>query len=94
MAERRMAEILDDCIDRHGLLAAAAQHRVGTVPLGQPAVVVAVSAPHRDEAFAGAHEAIDRMKSEVPIWKREIEEDGSRRWVEGVPPPTPGREDG
>lgn len=82
MAEARMAAILEECVARHGLLAAAAEHRVGAVPLGEPAVVVAVSAPHRDEAFAGAREAIDRIKAEAPIWKREVE-GGESRWVEG-----------
>ncbi|MBS1881408.1 MAG: molybdenum cofactor biosynthesis protein MoaE [Actinobacteria bacterium] len=91
MAERRIAEVLDDCVARHGLLRAAAQHRVGVVPLGEPAVVVAVSAPHRGEAFSGAREAIDRMKAEAPIWKREVEADGSERWVEA--PSDPGLED-
>jgi molybdopterin synthase catalytic subunit len=44
-----------------------------------------VSAPHRGEAFAGAREVIDRIKSEVPIWKKEFE-DGEERWVEGTAP--------
>ena len=85
MAEERIAAILRDCIERHGLEAAAAEHRVGTVPLGEPSVVVAVSAAHRDEAFAGAREAIDRIKAEAPIWKKEVEA-GESRWVEGTRP--------
>jgi len=71
MAEERIAEILEGCRERHALEACAAEHRVGTVPLGEPSVLVAVSAPHRAEAFAGAREAIDRIKEEVPIWKTE-----------------------
>jgi len=92
MAERRMAAILAECVRRHGLLGAAAEHRVGSVPLGEPAVVVAVSAGHREEAFAGAREAIDRIKAEAPIWKREVKADGGERWVEGeaAPEPEPG----
>ncbi len=92
MAETRIAAILEDCAERHGLLGAAAEHRVGAVPLGEPAVVVAVSAGHREEAFAGAREAIDRIKAEAPIWKREVEAGGERRWVEGeaAPAPEPG----
>jgi molybdenum cofactor biosynthesis protein MoaC/molybdopterin converting factor subunit 1 len=89
MATERIAAILDDCVARHGLQAAAAEHRVGSVPLGEASVVVAVSAAHRDEAFAGAREAIDRIKAEAPIWKREVErsEHGERgRWVEGTAP--------
>jgi MoaE-MoaD fusion protein len=85
MAEERMAAILSGCAERHDLLGAAAEHRVGSVPLGEPAVVVAVSAAHRAEAFAGAAEAIDAIKVEAPIWKREIE-GGEARWVEGVAP--------
>ncbi len=89
MAEELIATILEDCVARHGLEAAAAEHRVGPVPLGEPSVVVAVSAAHRADAFAGAREAIDRIKAEAPIWKREVERsgDGERsRWVEGTPP--------
>jgi len=85
MAEERIAAILDECCERHGLEAAAAEHRTGTVPLGRPSVVVAVAAAHRGEAFAGAREAIDRIKAEAPIWKREIE-GGEARWVEGTSP--------
>jgi len=87
MAEKRMAAILTECVERHGLLGAAAEHRIGAVPLGEPAVVVVVSAAHREEAFAGAGEAIDRIKAEVPIWKREVEGNGMAGWVEGEQPP-------
>jgi molybdopterin synthase catalytic subunit len=84
MAEERMAEIAAEAVARHGLCAAAVEHRVGTVPLSEPSVIVAASAPHRGEAFAGAREIIDRVKAEVPIWKKEEE-----RWVEGAPPSPP-----
>jgi len=90
MAEERIAAILAECITRHGLLAAAAEHRVGPVALGEPAVIVAVSAAHRDEAFAGAREAIDLIKAEAPIWKREVDGEGGARWVEGTQPPLDG----
>jgi molybdopterin synthase catalytic subunit len=87
MAEERIAAILADCVERHGLLAAAAEHRVGRVPRGEPGVVVAVSAGHREEAFAGAREAIDRIKAEAPIWKRELDATGAGEWVEGTAAP-------
>ena len=88
MAEERMTAIAVEAGERHGLCAAAVEHRVGEVPLSEPSVVVAVSAPHRGEAFAGAREIIDRVKAEAPIWKKEIEgPDG--RWVEGATPPPP-----
>jgi molybdopterin converting factor subunit 1 len=85
MAEERMAAIAAEAVERHGLCAAALEHRVGEVPLSQPSVIVAVSAPHRGEAFAGAREIIDRVKAEAPIWKKEIE-GGDERWVGGVRP--------
>jgi molybdopterin converting factor subunit 1 len=85
MAEERMTQIASEAVERHGLCAAAVEHRVGEVPLTAPSVIVAVSAPHRGEAFAGAREIIDRVKAEAPIWKKEIE-GGEERWVEGTPP--------
>ena len=85
MAEQRMARIVEEVVARHGLCAAAAEHRVGEVPLSEPSVAIAVSAPHRGEAFAGARELIDRIKAEAPIWKQEVEGD-ERRWVEGTRP--------
>ncbi len=85
MAEESMGTIVGEAIERHGLCAAAAEHRVGEVPLSEPSVVVAASSPHRDAAFAGAREIIDRVKAQAPIWKREVE-GGERRWVEGSRP--------
>ena len=85
MAEARLEAIVAEALERHGLCAAAAEHRVGEVPLSEPSVAVAVSAPHRSEAFAGAREIIDRVKAEAPIWKKEVE-GGDGRWVEGARP--------
>jgi molybdopterin synthase catalytic subunit len=85
MAEERIAAIVAEAVERHGLCAAAAEHRVGEVPLSEPSVTVAASAAHRGEAFAGAREIIDRIKAEAPIWKKEIE-GGEGRWVEGTRP--------
>ena len=81
MAERKIAEIVTRAIETHGLIAAAAEHRIGTVPLSEPSVIVAASAPHRTEAFDGAREIIDRIKEQAPIWKREEGE-----WVQGTTP--------
>ncbi|HWF36463.1 MAG TPA: molybdopterin converting factor subunit 1 [Solirubrobacteraceae bacterium] len=81
MAERQIAEIVSEAVERHGLCAAAAEHRTGTVARSEPSVVVAVSAPHRGEAFAGAREIIDRIKALAPIWKKE-----SGEWVPGNTP--------
>lgn len=84
MAERKIVEIVAAAIERHGLCAAAAEHRVGTVKLSEPSVAVAASAPHRDAAFAGAREIIDEIKARAPIWKKEEGE-----WVRGVAPEPP-----
>jgi MoaE-MoaD fusion protein len=85
MALERIEAIVAAAVERHGLCSAAAEHRVGAVPLSEPSVAVAVSAPHRGEAFAAAREIIDAIKAEAPIWKKEIEGDSSS-WVEGKPP--------
>ena len=85
MAEPAIAAIVEEAIERHSLCAAAAEHRVGEVPLSEPSVAVAVSSAHRGEAFAGAREIIDRVKAEAPIWKKEVE-GGEGRWVEGARP--------
>ncbi len=82
MAEREMERIVQAAIDRHGLCAAAAEHRVGVVPRSEASVAIAVSAPHRAEAFAGARQIIDEIKARAPIWKREEGE-----WASGSPPP-------
>jgi molybdopterin converting factor small subunit len=85
MATARIDAIVAEAIARHGLCRAAADHRHGRVSLGEASVVVAASAPHRAEAFAGAREIIDRIKAEAPIWKRE---EGA--WVAGTVPPRGG----
>jgi molybdopterin synthase catalytic subunit len=66
--------------DRHGLGAVYLAHRVGVVPAAEPSVIVAASAPHRAEAFAGCRELIDELKRTAPIWKKERWEGGGR-WV-------------
>ncbi len=81
MAEPKIAQIVAAAIARHGLCAAAAEHRTGRVPLSEPSVAIAVSAPHRAEAFAGAREIIDTIKAQAPIWKQEEGE-----WVPGTTP--------
>jgi molybdopterin synthase catalytic subunit len=86
MARERIETIMRECIATHDLLAAAAAHRIGSVPLGEPSVIVAVCAAHRSEAFDGAREAIDRLKAEAPIWKREHRAGEPGRWVAGTEP--------
>jgi molybdopterin converting factor subunit 1 len=85
MASERIEAILTEIASRHEIEGIAAEHRIGDVPLGEPSVVVAVAAAHREDAFTAAREAIDRIKAEVPIWKREVEGEVGR-WVEGGSP--------
>jgi MoaE-MoaD fusion protein len=86
MAEARLRAIGEEEAARHGLCAVALAHRTGSVALGEASVIVAASAPHRGEAFAGARALIDRVKAEAPIWKQEVTAGGARR-VEGTLPP-------
>ncbi|WP_328404523.1 molybdenum cofactor biosynthesis protein MoaE [Nocardia sp. NBC_00403] len=62
-------------------LPVAAVHRIGALTVGDLAIVVAVAAPHRAEAFAACAELVDRIKHEVPIWKRQLFADGLSEWV-------------
>ena len=87
MATARIEAIAAEEAERHGLCGVAIEHRTGTVPLSQPSVIVAASAPHRGEAFAGARALIDRVKAEAPIWKVEVTPEGRTR-IEGTLPPT------
>jgi MoaE-MoaD fusion protein len=85
MAREKLRAIGSEEAARHGLCAVALVHRTGRVPLSEPSVIVAASAPHRGDAFAGARALIDRVKAEAPIWKVELTPEGARR-VEGVLP--------
>ncbi len=87
MAVARIEAIAAEEAERHGLCAVAIEHRTGTVARSEPSVIVAASAPHRGEAFAGARALIDRVKAEAPIWKVEVTAAGRTR-VEGTLPPT------
>jgi molybdopterin converting factor subunit 1 len=88
MAEQRLHAIGEEVAAAYGLTAVALEHRTGTVPLGEPSVIVAASAPHRSEAFNGARALIDRVKAEAPIWKVEVDAAGVRTRVEGSLPST------
>lgn len=81
MAEAKLAEIGAEIRERFGLEDVAIVHRIGRLLVGEIAVVIAVGAPHRQEAFAACHYAIDRIKQVVPIWKKEVFADGEV-WVE------------
>jgi molybdopterin synthase catalytic subunit len=80
MAEQVMAEIAAELKDRHELCEIAIHHRTGRVDIGEASVVIAVSAPHRQDALAACKEAIDTLKERVPLWKKEFYE-GGEEWI-------------
>jgi len=80
MAEKVMAQIADEVKHRWPVSRVAMVHRTGVLEIGQASVVIAISAPHRGEAFEAAKYAIDRLKEIVPIWKKEVWSDGSQ-WI-------------
>jgi molybdopterin synthase catalytic subunit len=81
MAIKMMQRIEDEIRETWGINGVAIQHRVGRLNVGETSVLVVVAAPHRDDGFAACQYAIDRLKKDVPIWKKEIFEDGEV-WVE------------
>jgi molybdopterin synthase catalytic subunit/molybdopterin converting factor small subunit len=80
MAEQVMAEIAAELKERYDLCEIAIHHRTGRVEIGQASVVIAVSAPHRHDALAACKDAIDRLKEEVPLWKKEFYA-GGEEWI-------------
>lgn len=86
LAERMLAQIGAETRERWSDVRIAIAHRVGRLNIGQPSVIIAVSAPHRAEAFSACRYAIERLKVILPVWKKEFASD-TDHWVEG---PTPG----
>ena len=80
MAEEMMARLGKELRERYDIEAVAIHHRIGRVELGQPSVVIAVSAAHRGDALAACKEAIDSLKADVPLWKKEVYE-GGEEWI-------------
>ena len=80
MAEDVMAGIAAQLQERYDLCAVAIHHRVGRVGVGEPSVVIAVSATHRADALAACKDAIDMLKESVPVWKKEVYE-GGEEWI-------------
>ena len=80
MALKKLEEVCQELATEFGLDDIAIGHRTGTVAIGEISLVVAVGSPHRKDGFYACHKAVDRIKEMVPIWKKEVYEDGSR-WV-------------
>lgn len=86
MAPAELARVADDAEARFGARVAIV-HRLGRVPVGEASVAIAASAPHRGAAFDACRLAIDLLKQDVPIWKREVAPDGGGAWRDGVQKP-------
>jgi MoaE-MoaD fusion protein len=80
MAEDVMGEIAAELRERYALLEIAIHHRTGRVEIGEPSVVIAISAAHRHDALAACKDAIDTLKERVPLWKKEVYE-GGEEWI-------------
>jgi|ERR1700685_1523484 len=85
MAQAKLAELEDEARRRWPVSQVGIVHRLGHMQLGEVSVAVAVSCPHRDEAFEAARFLIDTLKSTVPIWKKENWADGTSEWVHPEP---------
>ena len=80
MAEQTMAELAEELKGRYTLCEVAIHHRTGPIEIGEPSVVIAVSAPHRADALAACKDAIDTLKQTVPLWKKELYV-GGEEWI-------------
>ncbi len=86
MAQRVMCALFEEAIKRYPITRARVVHRLGDVPIGETSVAVVVASPHRGPAFDACRFLIDRLKNEVPIWKREQLRDGDgARWIGDLP---------
>jgi molybdopterin synthase catalytic subunit len=81
MAEAKMAQIAEALEKKHAPCRVVLHHRIGDLAIGEIAVIVVAGAPHRDAAFQAARQAIDDLKTVVPIWKKEYSDDGAV-WIE------------
>lgn len=80
MAEEMLARLGAELTERHGLTAVAIHHRLGRVEIGEPSVVIAVSAAHRGAALDACREAIETLKTSIPLWKKEVYS-GGEEWI-------------
>ncbi len=81
MALRVLEKILRDLKSKHGIIDAVVEHRIGTVQVGEEVMYVLIASKHREEGFRALTETVERVKHEVPIWKKEVTESGAY-WVE------------
>jgi molybdopterin synthase catalytic subunit len=82
MAELEMEKLAESLAREFPETKVRMRHRIGRLAVGEASVAIAAVSPHRSEAFAACRAAIDRLKSTVPIWKKEFHPDGSSDWVD------------
>lgn len=82
MAEKVMAELAGQAKERFGLIEVAVLHRTGRLEIGETSLLIAVSCGHRAESFGAGHWLVDEIKKRVPVWKKEVWDNGEA-WVEG-----------
>lgn len=87
MAEAMLQEIVAEAASRAGTDRIAAVHRIGELDLGEVSVAIAVSSPHRAEAFTACRYIIEQIKQRLPVWKHEHYVDGESNWLPGLMPP-------
>jgi molybdopterin synthase catalytic subunit len=90
MAEQELATIAREAAARAGTDRVAIEHRIGELEVGEVSVAIAVSSPHRAEAFDAARFIIEEIKRRLPVWKREYYADGGADWLDGSVPPVGG----
>ena len=79
--EQVLNDVVRDVASRHKVLGVAVAHRFGDIALGESALIVAISAEHRGDAFLACAEMVDEIKARIPIWKHQVFTDGSDEWV-------------
>lgn len=82
MAERVMREIAEEARERFELIGCAVLHRTGRLEIGETSLLIAISSGHRAASFEGGHWLVNEIKKRVPVWKKEVWEDGEE-WIEG-----------
>ena len=90
MARPVLTQIAEEAAQRLGTDRVAVTHRVGELEIGDVSVAIAVSSPHRAEAYDASRYVIEEIKKRLPVWKKEHYVDGSAEWVEGTVPPETG----
>jgi molybdopterin synthase catalytic subunit len=82
MAEKKMADIAAEAQNKFAVGDIAMVHRIGRLEIGESSILITVAAPHRQPAFEACAYAMDRVKEEVPVWKKEFFADGESHWVQ------------